>query len=331
MDYFNMMTYDLNGGWSGFAGHNAPLYEYPNEEFSGLHLDNLRIFLEDNGVDLGKVNFGGAFYGRGIVTSDTTSTVGSPTVKQSVDFEVDGPQESAVDLVHWDEFEGSPNYNYIVAQAPSLAGESGSNWVRHWDDSAKVPYGVDGKYFISYDDKQSITEKAQYIVKHGLGGIIVWQIHGDIKCEGSLIKHGHRLLECDNLSSPLAEAIDAVFSDDSTGGADGPDSGPNPTPPPISTTPAPEQTTPATVPKETTPGAPRPPPLGNEKAVIGYLTQWEAWKSVEQGFTEQGEATHLNIDWDVYNIINFSFFGVAKDGSLHSGDFRNKGISGIAP
>eukprot|EP01068_Selenidium_serpulae_P019198 Selendium_serpulae@DN6512_c1_g1_i21.p1 len=233
MDYFNMMTYDLNGGWSGFAGHNAPLYEYPGEEFPGLHLDNLRIFLEGEGVDLGKVNFGGAFYGRGIVTSDTTSTVGSPTVKQNVDFEVDGPQESAVDLVHWDEYEGSPNYNYIVAQAPSLAGESGSSWERHWDDSAKVPYGVNGKYFISYDDKQSITEKSQYIVDHGLGGIIVWQIHGDIKCLGTFTKHGEKLQECSDLSSPLAEAIHAVFSgDNNTGdGPDGPDNGPNPTPP----------------------------------------------------------------------------------------------------
>eukprot|EP01068_Selenidium_serpulae_P019207 Selendium_serpulae@DN6512_c1_g1_i8.p1 len=207
-----MMTYDLNGGWSGVAGHNAPLYEYPGEEFQGLHLDNLRIFLESKGVNIDKVNVGGAFYGRGIVTSDTTSTVGSPTVKQNVQFEFDGPQESAVDLDNWAEFEGSPSYNYIVAQAPSLAAESGSSWVRHWDDSAKVPYGVNGKYFISYDDKQSISQKAQYIVDHGLGGIIVWQIHGDIKCLGNFTKHGEKLQECSDLSSPLAEEIHAVFS-----------------------------------------------------------------------------------------------------------------------
>eukprot|EP01068_Selenidium_serpulae_P019191 Selendium_serpulae@DN6512_c1_g1_i15.p1 len=308
MDYFNMMTYDLNGGWSGFAGHNAPLHGYPDEEFPGLHLDNLRIFLEDKGVDLGKVNFGGAFYGRGIVTSDTTSTVGSPTVKQNVNFEVDGPQESAVDLDNWDEYEGSPNYNYIVNQAPSLAGEAGSNWVRHWDDSAKVPYGVDGKYFISYDDKQSITEKAQYIVNHGLGGIIVWQIHGDIKCEGSLIEHGPRLLECDNLSSPLAEAIGAVFSGDSNGGGDGPDTGPNPTPPPKPTTPAPapKPTTPTTTSTTTTsttttssttkgsvePGAPWDPTveyLGGE-TVTHNGSEWVAnwWNvNIEPGTTPE--------------------------------------------
>jgi chitinase len=39
MDYFDMMTYDYNGGWSNKAGHNAPLYDYPGAEYSGFSLD----------------------------------------------------------------------------------------------------------------------------------------------------------------------------------------------------------------------------------------------------------------------------------------------------
>lgn len=59
----------------------------------------------------------------------------------------------------------------------------------------------------------------------------------------------------------------------------------------------------------------------HDKNVIGYITQWEAWKGTNAGFSVKGEATHLNVDMDIYSILNFSFFGVAKDGSLHSGDF----------
>ena len=85
-------------------------------------------------------------------------------------------------------------------------------WEHKWDANAEVPYAVKGKYFLSYDDVPAIEKKAQYIVDNNLGGVIVWQVHGDIKCEGTFINHGANLKECTKLSSPLAEAVDRVFS-----------------------------------------------------------------------------------------------------------------------
>lgn len=64
----------------------------------------------------------------------------------------------------------------------------------------------------------------------------------------------------------------------------------------------------------------------HSKQVIGYITQWDAWKTTSAGLPAQGALTHLNIDYSQYTILNYSFFGVANDGSLHSGDFRNKDI-----
>lgn len=61
------------------------------------------------------------------------------------------------------------------------------------------------------------------------------------------------------------------------------------------------------------------------KQVIGYITQWDAWKDVAN-LVPKGGYNHLNVDYSQYTILNFSFFGVARDGSLHSGDFRNKNI-----
>src|SRR5262245_15729521 len=63
----------------------------------------------------------------------------------------------------------------------------------------------------------------------------------------------------------------------------------------------------------------------HSKQVIGYITQWDAWKEVAN-IVPKGGYNHLNVDYSQYTILNFSFFGVAKDGSLHSGDFRNKNI-----
>lgn len=204
MDYFNMMTYDLNGGWSNVAGHNSPLYPYPEEEFEGLNLETLKNWMVDvKGINSKQINFGAAFYGRGVQTTEAEAYVGAPTDKRNVNFSVDGPTVSAVDLDNWKVFEGQPNYNYLVKQP---------GWEHKWDANAQVPYAVKGKYFLSYDDPEAIRKKAEYIVDNDLGGIIVWQVHGDIKCEGSFVNHGSKLKECTNLRSPLAEQIDLVFS-----------------------------------------------------------------------------------------------------------------------
>ncbi|MDD1792350.1 glycosyl hydrolase family 18 protein [Enterovibrio sp. ZSDZ42] len=203
MDYFNMMTYDLNGGWSNLTGHNSPLYPYPEEEFDGLTLDDLRVWMQARGIPSNKINFGAAFYGRGVQTKEATAYLGAPTDKRTVNFSVDGPTSSSVDLDNWKAFEGQPNYNYIIKQ---------NGWEHFWDANAEVPYAVKGKYFLSYDDEEAIRKKAEYVVNHDLGGIIVWQVHGDIQCEGTFINHGSKLKECTNLKSPLAQQIDNVFS-----------------------------------------------------------------------------------------------------------------------
>lgn len=64
----------------------------------------------------------------------------------------------------------------------------------------------------------------------------------------------------------------------------------------------------------------------HQKEIIGYITNWDAWKSSSAGVPSAGALTHLNIDYSKYTMLNYSFFGVAVDGSLHSGDLRNKNI-----
>ncbi len=65
INFFNMMTYNLDGGWSYVAGHNAPLYPYPEQESDALNLESLRTWLFERGIASEKINLGLAFYGRG--------------------------------------------------------------------------------------------------------------------------------------------------------------------------------------------------------------------------------------------------------------------------
>ncbi len=64
----------------------------------------------------------------------------------------------------------------------------------------------------------------------------------------------------------------------------------------------------------------------HNKEIIAYFPQWDAWKAANAGLPSAGVYNQLNVDYSQYTIINWSFLGVAQDGSMHSGDLRNKDI-----
>jgi chitinase len=64
----------------------------------------------------------------------------------------------------------------------------------------------------------------------------------------------------------------------------------------------------------------------HNKAIIDYITNWDPWKDAKAGMVSKGVENHLNVDMSKFTVLNYSFFGVAHDGSLHSGDHRNKNI-----
>lgn len=213
MNFYNMMTYDYNGGWSNKAGHNAPLYDYPGMEYTGFSLDGTVKGLRTIGVNLSKVNLGAPFYGRGVVTSGTAA-VNAATVKRAETVQPDGPIQTCADFTNWarDLWDGTPAYSYILQQTGS-----GSGWTEYWDDAAKVPYKVKGNYFLSYDNERSIEAKAQYIKDNGLAGVIVWQVFGDMTDMTSSTVPKGKLIFCPNTKSKLVNKINQVFANGSTG------------------------------------------------------------------------------------------------------------------
>ncbi|WP_421897863.1 glycosyl hydrolase family 18 protein [Marinoscillum sp.] len=215
MDYFNMMTYDFNGGFSNIAGHNAPIYSYDGAESPTFNWQSTYDALMSYGVSSTKLNFGVPFYGRGVVT-DGAADLNAPTLKRQETVQPDGPISTSADFTNWpkDVYDGTPNHYYIKQQALG----AGSGWTRHWDDQAKVPYLVKDNYFLSYDDEESIGLKADYIVDRNLAGAIVWTVYGDLEFGGTATNFGTKLKRWSSVSAPLINTVNQQFAAGGTGG-----------------------------------------------------------------------------------------------------------------
>ncbi len=213
MDYFNMMTYDFNGGWSNIAGHNAPVYPYDGAEAPDFNWQTLLSKMKGMGVPVNKINFGAPFYGRGVVTNGVAD-INAPTIKTNVTIQPDGPISTAADYTNWplEVYDGTPNHFFIKQKTGS-----GSGWTRKWDDQAKVPYMTKGNFFLSYDDEESIAVKAQFINDNNLAGTIIWTVFGDLEFSGSPQSFGTKLKRWSNVKSPLVNKMNEVFASGDTG------------------------------------------------------------------------------------------------------------------
>ena len=207
VDHFGIFGYDYNGGWSNIAGHNTPLYNYTKAEYKNFNWHSTVQTLIQLGVPKHKINMGVATYGRGVVTK-SPATIGAPTKKVKKFLLPDGDVLTAADFDNWPKFDGTPLYYYIVQQAL----KPGSGWTKHWDDEAKVPYLTKGNYFLSYDDQKSTEHKAQYIKEQELGGVIVWQVYGDLQMSGSVTSKGSHLKYVANTKAPLVNTLNRVFA-----------------------------------------------------------------------------------------------------------------------
>uniref|UniRef100_A0A182Q8A9 GH18 domain-containing protein n=1 Tax=Anopheles farauti TaxID=69004 RepID=A0A182Q8A9_9DIPT len=160
VDYVLLMTYDYNGSWDSYTGHNAPLFAGSGEsEYQrNLNIDHsVKCWARD--APKSKLIVGLAAYGR----TWRLSSAGSNGVRVSAS----GPGQSG-------EFTGESGTlaYYEVMRIPDLR--------RRWDSEQRVPYGTFGhNQWVSYDDEESIRGKCEYIKRNGLGGAMVWSIDQD--------------------------------------------------------------------------------------------------------------------------------------------------------
>ncbi len=187
LDFVNLMSYDFFGSWDPITNHNAPLFA-PAQGEPTFNINSAITKLTGfYGVPAAKINAGLAFYGRSI------KTVGAPILH--------GPQTANVDNVTFPDDLGTPLYYNVLPKLPLFS--------EQYDVTAQVPYllGINGlNTFLSYDNKNSIANKANYIKTQNLAGTIIWEITGDYieTYPGSGVIAG----------TPLLDTLNTVFCEE---------------------------------------------------------------------------------------------------------------------
>lgn len=153
VDYVQLMTYDMRGGFQTLTGHHTNLYTPVGDLFRISTDASVRLF-ERAGVPRNKLVIGAAFYSR---------------MWKDVPDQNHGLYQMTAASGGY-----GPEYTELAANYIHKNG-----FTRYWDDEAKAPYLYDGSTFISYDDEESIACKCAYVKQEGLLGVMFWEYSCD--------------------------------------------------------------------------------------------------------------------------------------------------------
>jgi chitinase len=156
VDFINLMTYDLVGGYSTVTGHHTPLKDYrPGQESTEKCVN----WLLNKKVAAGKLIIGAAFYAR---------------VWENV-------PDSNHGLYQAGKFNQGVGFNNFTAYFNDSSG-----YRYYWDKKAKAPfqYNPQKHLFATFDDKRSIREKTNFIRRKKSGGIMFWELINDLPANG---------------------------------------------------------------------------------------------------------------------------------------------------
>lgn len=181
LDFINIMTYDYHGGWDSTTNHQSPLYMNPADPINALDRERLNISWTVNaylsaGVPAVKLGLGIPFYGR---AWEGVSSAGSGLFQA-------GPALPSTNVPgNWEA--GMLDYWKVIELERNTA-----NYRRLWDSASMVPwlYGknlssrTDGGMFVTYDDVESVTGKIAFLKSKGLGGVMFWELSGDMRNTG---------------------------------------------------------------------------------------------------------------------------------------------------
>ncbi|TVP86113.1 MAG: hypothetical protein EA375_02300 [Acholeplasmataceae bacterium] len=161
LDYINMMTYGMTSshGYYQNALYRSQTSHHPTF-LAGRTLtscsieESLDIFYQQYGVAYSKIIVGVAFYG----------------IRQTRSY-----NPATQSWTAWTNA-GSVYYHDIANHFLTHP-----DYQRFYDQNAGVPYIIktDGTVFISYDDPRSVIEKSEYVIEHGLAGMMFWEYGTD--------------------------------------------------------------------------------------------------------------------------------------------------------
>ncbi|XP_067635554.1 uncharacterized protein Cht6 [Eurosta solidaginis] len=167
LDWFNVLTYDFHSSHEPSANHHAPLYSLEEEsEYNydaELNIDySIKYYLKA-GADRDKLVLGIPTYGRSytLINEDSTE-IGAPS---------EGPGEQG---------DATREKGYLAYYEICHNLKEDPEWtVVQPNHNAMGPYAYRRNQWVGYDDEAIVRKKAQYVVEHGLGGIMFWAIDND--------------------------------------------------------------------------------------------------------------------------------------------------------
>ncbi|GHJ43446.1 chitinase [Catellatospora sp. TT07R-123] len=161
LDLVNVMTYDFGTGFSPVATFNAPLAEdaqdpLPPDLRRWNNVTGAVDYYESRGVPRQKLVLGVPFYGRGFRVAEPGEQAG-----------LYQPQVDAVYAGDWRDIRRDllPDPAWQVHRHPVAR----SPWLFHPETLT----------FVSYEDAESVEERAAYAARHGLRGAFTWHLAGD--------------------------------------------------------------------------------------------------------------------------------------------------------
>lgn len=223
-DEINMMTYDYAGGWSARSDFNAPI----QAACQGQDIDSISTTVgemlklaDQRCFSRRQLSLGLAAYGRAVAVK------GGNTANKGLDCQV-------VDQVpgQFPEQPGTYLYSFI-AEAEAFDGRKPDQPQFGYDGrwpgmafqglhpTARSPYGYllddKGTVSLTYDNPASVREKVRYARTLDLGGVMIWDLSGDLPASDprSLLRAiGEEL----RLEQPPARAV--KIANDKMGGWD---------------------------------------------------------------------------------------------------------------
>jgi chitinase len=161
LDFVNLMTYDFGTSFSPIATFNAPLAEVAQDPLSPdlrrwNNVTGAVDYYERHGVPRDKLVLGVPFYGHGFRVSSAGERAG-----------LYQPQVGTVEVGDWRDIKRD-----LLADP---------TWQRHRHPVARSPwlYHPGTQTFVSYEDAESIEERAMFAAGHGLRGAFTWHLAGD--------------------------------------------------------------------------------------------------------------------------------------------------------